>query len=329
MSILPPSRSPHSIHAGNTDDAIAAARDSQLQHAAEQFEALFLQQVLKQMRKAGDALSADNSMRSREMGVMRDFYDGALADTMAGQRQTGIADMLVRQLSGNQSQMDINEAGIMARNADLPFRTDPNDPFRTRTETPSRSFKALVDSVTRHESAGQIDAVSPKGARGLMQLMPSTAREMAAELGLPFNEAWLTIDGGYNQRLGGAYLAKMLNRYDGEPALAVAAYNAGPGRVDEWLRVQGDPRKDDITMREWVDKIPFQETRNYTAKILKDLGKAGLIRENLYAVAPFKQSAERVALQEKAHPVDADTRHQLRSAAFAQQIRIEPSEKDL
>lgn len=80
------------------------APNGQLEMAAEQFEALFLQQVLKQMRKAGDVLSADSPLRSRELDTMRDFYDGVLAETLAGRKQTGIADMLVRQLTGNGDQ---------------------------------------------------------------------------------------------------------------------------------------------------------------------------------------------------------------------------------
>jgi soluble lytic murein transglycosylase len=131
-----------------------------------------------------------------------------------------------------------------------------------------------VDSVIKHESSGNIAAVSPKGARGLMQLMPGTARDMAAELGLPFDEARLTSDAEYNKRLGSAYLSKMLERYDGHQALALAAYNAGPGKVDEWLKNHGDPRRGDIDAASWIQKIPFQETRDYTRNILKDLQAA-------------------------------------------------------
>lgn len=328
MSILPPSRNANSLHGNATDDPVAPAYDDRLQKAAEQFEALFLQQVLKQMRKAGDVLRSEDSMRSREMDVMRDLYDAAVAENLAGQRQTGIADMLVKQLSRSQA-LDVEEAGMLARSAELPQRGALADPFRKQLPFSGGQFKVLVDSVTRHESGGRVDAVSAKGARGLMQLMPSTAQDMAAELGLPYDEARLTRDGHYNQRLGSAYLAKLLARYDGEPALAVAAYNAGPSRVDDWLREYGDPRHDNITMREWVDQIPYQETRVYAGKILNDLKKAGLVQENLYAAGPLKRAPENVALQEKTHSIDADLTHRLRSAAFAQPIRIDRRENDL
>lgn len=126
----------------------------------------------------------------------------------------------------------------------------------------------LTAAVIQAESGGDPAAVSPKGARGLMQLMPDTAKEMAKELGVPYDEARLTADPNYNMALGNAYLNKMLARYDGNQTLAVAAYNAGPGSVDKWLKASGDPRKGDISNEEWADKIPFEETRNYTAKVM-------------------------------------------------------------
>ena len=265
-------------------DGVGPARREPLDIAAEQFEALFLQQILKQMRKASDVLAADNPMRSRELDTMRDFYDEVLAETLANKRQTGIADLLVKQLSGNGSQaLDIEQAGAAARSADLPERAPSlADPLRstwqrgverlnTAWQRGTEGFLALVDSVIQQESGGRVDAVSPKGARGIMQLMPETAREMAAELGLDFNEARLTSDASYNRQLGSAYLGKMLDRYDGEHALALAAYNAGPGRVDEWLQRNGDPRRGEISVGAWIERIPFQETRDYTHKILRDL----------------------------------------------------------
>src|SRR5690554_2385143 len=84
----------------NNPEVTGISRNEQLQAAAEQFEALFLQQILKQMRKAGDVLSEDSLMRSRELDTMRDLYDEVLAEHLAEQRQTGIADMIVQQLGG-------------------------------------------------------------------------------------------------------------------------------------------------------------------------------------------------------------------------------------
>lgn len=344
--------------------------NSQLEMAAEQFEALFLQQVLKQMRKASDVLSTDSPLRSRELDTMRDFYDGVLAETLAGKKQTGIADMLVKQLSGTAGQnVSVEQAGTIARSADLPSRSPSLlDPLRgawkrgvenigSAWRFGAAGFSQLVDSVVRHESAGRVDAVSSKGALGLMQLMPDTAREMAAELGIPFDQARLTTDGGYNKQLGSAYLNKMLERYHGDEALAVCAYNAGPGRVDQWLQRHGDPRRGEITRTNWVERIPFAETRDYATKILRDLNsataplsaihKAGVLPKAgtlpQVGVTPkagvmpqvgvthvseeFKPSSETVALNQRATHF-AEGNHQSRSAAFAQLVRIEPKETD-
>lgn len=300
-------------HRGSAD-GIGTAREQQLQAAAEQFEALFLQQILKQMRKASDVLAEGNPMRSREMDTMRDFYDEVLAETLAGRKQTGIADMLVKQLSGNGGAPDLQGAALAARSAELPARTGSSllEPLRATWQRGvdnlgkvwdkgSAGFVALVERVIQQESAGRVDAVSPKGARGLMQLMPETAREVAAELGLPFSEARLTSDADYNRRLGSAYLDKMLQRYDGHQALALAAYNAGPGRVDEWLKVNGDPRSGEISTGAWIERIPYQETRDYTRRILGDLAS----RE-----APLQEAAQQTALS-------AQTRQQLASALSA------------
>lgn len=125
----------------------------------------------------------------------------------------------------------------------------------------------LVNAVITAESGGNAGAVSPKGARGLMQLMPDTAREVAGEMGLEYDEGKLATDAGYNKALGSRYLKNMLGRYGGNQTLALAAYNAGPGRVDGWLKTIGDPRKGEISDAEFAGQIPFKETREYVGKV--------------------------------------------------------------
>ncbi|WP_084128234.1 transglycosylase SLT domain-containing protein [Cellvibrio mixtus] len=289
-----------------------AGQKPALDMAAEQFEAMFLQQVLKQMRKAGDVLAADNPLRSREMDTMRDFYDGVLAETLAGKRQTGIADMLVKQLSGSASQaQSVSEAGEQAQAAAMPERRSAAmdnslslsslrsswqrgvDSLENIWDKGSASFSALVDSVIKQESAGRVDAVSSKGALGVMQLMPETARQMAQELGVQFNLHRLTRDADYNKQLGTAFMGKMLDRYDGEQALALAAYNAGPARVDEWLERNGDPRLGQISTSAWVRQIPFKETRDYTSRILSELGQSGAVNTRNIPVSAEQNSFNR------------------------------------
>ncbi len=126
-------------------------------------------------------------------------------------------------------------------------------------------------AIARQESELDAAAASAAGARGLMQLMPATAEHMAEAAGVPFVPARLTVDPLYNARLGTEYLARMLARYDGSYVLATAAYNAGPGRVDQWLEQNGDPRDAGVDPVIWIESIPFTETRNYVMRVLESL----------------------------------------------------------
>jgi soluble lytic murein transglycosylase len=130
---------------------------------------------------------------------------------------------------------------------------------------------SLLLAIVRQESAFAVDAVSAVGARGLMQLMPKTASYIAGKMALPFTEARLTEDGVYNMQLGQAYLQQLIDDFGGSYALAIAAYNAGPGRVRQWLAQFGDPRGGSIDMVDWIELIPFEETRHYVQRVLENL----------------------------------------------------------
>lgn len=324
---------PHSQSSLRTLTGRADPQREKLEAAAEQFEALFLQQILKQMRKAGDVLSADNPMRSRDLDTMRDLYDQVLADSMSAQGQTGIRDMLVQQLAGEQGGGAVHPGQMHA--APLPRASGGAfqpvvqawrqgvDQLTHAWERGSAAFQNLVASVVKHESGGQVDAVSPRGARGLMQLMPGTAQDMAAQLGIPYSETRLLHDSEYNKRLGSAYLTNMLERYDGSEALALAAYNAGPGRVDEWLKTLGDPRNKQISEAEWVEKIPYSETRNYTRSILQDIRPAAA--PNLQT-GQFNNMSGVVAFREHEATAAHVGEAMRQSPAFAQLVRIETKE---
>ena len=133
--------------------------------------------------------------------------------------------------------------------------------------------RALVLAAIRQESQFEAVALSRAGARGMMQLMPATARAMARDLGVGLVHAdyRLVADPDYNIRLGRAYLASMIGEFGGSYVLALAAYNAGPGRVRQWLRDHGDPRQPDIDVVDWVEQIPFEETRNYVQRVIENL----------------------------------------------------------
>lgn len=128
----------------------------------------------------------------------------------------------------------------------------------------------MVHAITRQESQFAMNAVSHAGARGLMQLMPGTAREQATKLGLEYVPQALTVDAGYNITLGDAYFRRMLDYYGGSYPLAVAAYNAGPGNVNKFLKANGDPRTGGIDWIEWIERIPLSETRGYVQHVLEN-----------------------------------------------------------
>ena len=127
----------------------------------------------------------------------------------------------------------------------------------------------MVHAIARQESEFDRTRVSHAGARGMMQLMPGTAREQAGKLGMQYMSADLIGSPSYNIRLGDAYFARMMSYYGGAYPLAVGAYNAGPGRVNQWLRLNGDPRRGEIDWVTWVEKIPANfETRYYIMRVL-------------------------------------------------------------
>lgn len=138
---------------------------------------------------------------------------------------------------------------------------------------------AFAFSIIRQESEFNLAAVSPAGARGLMQLMPATARQTAQQLKIRYDLAKLTTDEKYNLRLGTEFLHRLTERYGLYP-LAAAAYNAGPGNLNKWLAKYGDPRNGKVDLVDWIESIPFDETRAYVQRVLENLAvyrhRAGL-----------------------------------------------------
>ncbi|HJS11578.1 MAG TPA: transglycosylase SLT domain-containing protein [Sphingopyxis sp.] len=128
----------------------------------------------------------------------------------------------------------------------------------------------FIHAITRQESQFDRQAISHAGARGMMQLMPGTAREVAGKLGMSYDAGSLTTDTNYNIMLGSTYFQQMLRYFGGSYPLAVAAYNAGPGNVNKWLRANGDPRGGGIEMVDWIEAIPIFETRNYVQRVLEN-----------------------------------------------------------
>ena len=129
---------------------------------------------------------------------------------------------------------------------------------------------ALILSIIRQESEFDLSANSHAGAKGLMQLMPYTAKLVSKQAKLPYSKSRLTKDPEYNINLGSHYIAGLILQYDGAYPFAVAAYNAGPNRVKYWKKINKNPQKKQINYIDWVELIKFRETRNYVQRVLEN-----------------------------------------------------------
>lgn len=129
----------------------------------------------------------------------------------------------------------------------------------------------FVFAIARQESEFNYKAVSSARAYGLMQMINSTAKTTARQHRLPYSRSRMTTDINYSARLGALHLHDLLRQYDGSYIMAAAAYNAGPSRVRKWISTYGDPRKGDIDPIDWLESLPFSETRNYVHRVMENL----------------------------------------------------------
>jgi soluble lytic murein transglycosylase len=130
---------------------------------------------------------------------------------------------------------------------------------------------ALLHSVIRQESNFNCQSVSNKGAQGFMQLMFATAKELAKKLRLPLHKKHSIQKPEVNLILGSHNLSQILKEFDGNIVLALASYNAGKSRALEWIKTFGDPRHKAIDVIDWIESIPFGETRGYIQRILESI----------------------------------------------------------
>lgn len=189
--------------------------------------------------------------------------------TIASNAKDQVAHQLAVDLSRTLNRPDL---GVMvARNA----RIGTTDPVRYGFPTmsvpgPYAADWTMIHAISRQESQFDRQANSRVGARGLMQLMPATARETSGKLGFPYDYSRLTADPQYNVTLGASYYRRMLDYYGGSHVLAVASYNAGPGNVNRFIKSNGDPRLPGIDVIDWIEAIPLGETRGYVQHVLEN-----------------------------------------------------------
>ncbi|KPF91928.1 lytic transglycosylase [Novosphingobium sp. AAP83] len=189
---------------------------------------------------------------------------------IAEQQQSEAQHMMVAQLARDLGRRDlgviVGQAAAARGYLDFQHIAFPLIPVPPGHE----SKWTAIHAISRQESQFAQNAMSHAGARGLMQLMPGTANEQAVKLGLSYSTQALIDDAGYNIMLGSGYFQRMLEYYGGSWPLAVAAYNAGPGNVNKFLRANGDPRGGGIDWIDWIERIPLSETRNYVQRVLEN-----------------------------------------------------------
>jgi soluble lytic murein transglycosylase len=140
-------------------------------------------------------------------------------------------------------------------------------PYQGRGEAPDPAF---VLALMRQESEFDPNARSGADARGIMQMLPSTAKLTANRHGIPYEPGRLLGDWEYNATLGMAHLRDLLDQFDGSYVLVAVAYNAGPGRANQWIKEFGDPRSANVDVIDWIERIPFSETRNYVMRLIEN-----------------------------------------------------------
>jgi soluble lytic murein transglycosylase len=177
---------------------------------------------------------------------------------------------MAREQSYNRTALRSAKAGlfrnVVATNAAYPLIDLPSS-----VRAGGRPEPALVLAIIRQESEFDPGVVSHANAHGLMQLIPSTAQLQARRIGMTYERAALTSDPQYNMTLGSSHLGDLIDDFNGSYVLAAAAYNAGSHRAREWIGDWGDPRSRSVDVVDWVELIPFAETRNYVQHVMENL----------------------------------------------------------
>jgi soluble lytic murein transglycosylase len=207
-----------------------------------------------------------------EVGAQRDFESIAfyLDDTLDDPMEIEQLSQLAREQSYNRTALRSAKAGLF-RNVVATSAAYPLIELPPTVQQQRRIEPALVLAIIRQESEFEAGAVSHANAHGLMQLIPSTAQAQARREGMSYQRSSLTADPQYNMTLGSAHLADLVDSFNGSYVLAIASYNAGSHRTREWIADFGDPRSPSVDVVDWIELIPFSETRNYVQRVTENL----------------------------------------------------------
>ncbi len=245
--------------AGNRAKAETTAKDPFVRGLAAYIGSDYQTAIKSLAQSAEDALHTRQS-RKRHDELARDGYWGAKALDAIGRNSEA------QQLRG----LAVAQHGTfyaLLIDSTLGLPGFGSYPTRTAAYHDPRANQALVWAVTREESGFNPVAASPAGAHGAMQVIDSTASLVTRSVDLALDKHRLRTDFNYSTAIGSTYLGSLLQRYNGNPLLAVAAYNAGPKCVDEWITALGDPRTQ-VDPVLWIEAIPLTETRSYVKHVM-------------------------------------------------------------
>ncbi|MGD9802769.1 MAG: lytic transglycosylase domain-containing protein [Hyphomicrobiaceae bacterium] len=221
--------------------------------------------------KAHDAVRA--ATLARKAGLDRNIFIGLMAglrNYLKTEGEMALLAELAASLGDPQTSLRVAKTAI-ARGMNLILYAYPIDPFPDYEPIRPPPETAMLLGITRQETEFNTAIVSWAGARGLMQVMPVTARHVCTQHKVKCDLPKLMTDHAYNVRIASAYIADRMSELGGWYAVSLAAYNAGPGRARQWIRQNGDPRGGDVDPIDWIERIPIEETRLYVEKVLSNI----------------------------------------------------------
>ncbi len=228
------------------------------------------------------AAAAEGDRRDEAVRAVQALYADGLDDLAAGlafdaarqwRDESQIAAMaeVVKRQDDAGTQVQFAKIAVMQGHP-LEAMAFPDVGMPAFVPLPGSADLPTVYAVARQESEFVWHASSGAGAKGLMQMLPSTAVVTARRAGVDFDYARLIVDPAFNTELGAALLGQLIEDQRGSRELAFAAYNAGPGRVAQWIAAHGDPRDGAVDLVDWIERIPFDETRDYVERVSENLG---------------------------------------------------------
>ncbi|MBS0252617.1 MAG: transglycosylase SLT domain-containing protein [Proteobacteria bacterium] len=226
-----------------------------------------------QIRKLNASDQAHALVLAQKAGLSREITRTLLAglrNVAPSEAEVGMVAFLAEELGDPQMSLRIAKIAI-ARGQNLLIYAYPLKPFPGYTPLRAPPELPLLLGLARQETEFNAQIVSGAGAKGLLQVMPGTARHVCQDYKIKCRIDRLLSDPPYNAMIGSAYVADRMDDFNGSYVLGLAGYNAGPGRARQWMNEFGDPRASGVDPIDWIERIPIPETRNYVTKVLANI----------------------------------------------------------